>query len=314
MIVLTGAALGRAETLHMSKLKEGRAKAKRQARRSEQRAVRLSQSTLPSSVRETLTSCLELPSEEGVHDVFAELATYRGPNAAYRESNRYYYAALAKVYEVWRRIEAWPVEARRMLLVMLDQANRSAGTSKRAPGAGDLHVLLRFLIHYKSDPKAEQRMRSRDAAALRQAARYEWTPEQFLARAKSGAVGLDRLHREDVKARKLARQPAAAAREAPVAVVREPELVASHVANEGDDNARVVWKGLSRDALLGAVKGLHDVVLIGRLDPHEKKIILRRAYLTEFITQSPQQLREMTRTMRQAGLIKAKRVGRRSKV
>lgn len=298
----------------MSKLKEGRAQAKRQWRRSEQRAARLGRSTLPSSVRETLASCLETPSEEGVSDAYAELVTYRGPNAAYRESNRYYYAALAKVYEVWCRIEAWPQEARRDLLVMLDQANRKAGTSRRAPGSGDLHVLLRFLIHYKSDQKAEQRLRSRDAAALRQAARNEWTSEQFLSRAKSGAVGLDRLHRDDVKARRLARQPAVAAQEAPAAAVREPEQVASDLADERADNARIVWRGLSKDALLDAVKGSHDVVMIGRLDPHEKKIILRRAYLTEFITQSPQQLREMTRTMRQAGLIKAKRVGRRSKV
>lgn len=276
--------------------------------------MRLSQSTLPSSVRKTLTLSSESLSEEGVSDVFQGLVTYRGPNAAYRESNRYYYAALAKVYEVWCRIEAWPLEARRNLLVMLDEANRSAGTSRRAPGGGDLHVLLRFLIHYKSDQKTEQKLRSRDAGALRQAARNEWTPEQFLARAKSGAVGLDRLHREDVKARRLARQPAAGVPEAPIAATSVPEQVASDVADERAENARLVWKGLSKDALLEAVKGSHDVVLIGRLDPHENKIVLRRAYLTEFITQSPQQLREMTRTMRQAGLIKAKRVGRRSKV
>jgi hypothetical protein len=298
----------------MSKLKEGRARAKRQWRRSEQRAARLSRSTLPSSVRETLASCSETPSEEAVSNLYAALVTYRGPNAAYRESNRYYYAALAKVYEVWRRIETWPQEARRDLLVMLDQANRSAGTSRRAPGGGDLHVLLRFLIHYKSDQKTEQKLRSRDAAALRQVSRLGWSPEHFLSRAKSGAVGLDRLHRDDVKARRLERQPAATVLEAPVAAAREPEQVASDVADEGGDNARIVWRGLSKDALVEAVKGPHDVVLIGRLDPHEKKIILRRAYLTEYITQSPTELRAMAGTMRDAGLIKAKRVGRRLKM
>ena len=163
-----------------------------------------------------------------------------------------------------------------------------------------------------------RQLRSRDAAALRQVARIGWSPEHFLSQAKSGAVGLDRLHREDVKARRLARQSAVPTPEYRAAARSEPEQVASDIGSdktdERADNARIVWRGLSKDALLDAVKGPHDVVLIGRLDPHENKIVLRRAYLTEFITQSPQQLREMTRTMRQAWLIKARRVGRRLKV
>ncbi|MEG2497723.1 hypothetical protein [Brevundimonas sp.] len=298
----------------MSKLKEGKAKARQQAQRSAQRATVLKRSTIPPSVRGALDLSSLSSNEEEVNNAYVELVTYRDPSAAYRESNRYYYAALAKVYEVWMRIEEWPQKARGDLLVRLDEENRHAGAFKRAPKADGLHVLLRFLIHHRSDDKTEQKLRSRDAAALRQVARMGLSPHDFLQKAKSGAVSLDRLHREDVEARRLARQSADKTPKSDAVAATEPEQNASDVADELVSNGRIVWRGLSKEAMLDDVKSPHDIVLIARVDPHEKKVILRRAYLTEYISLSPVKLREMLRVMRDAGLIKARRVGRRSKV
>lgn len=289
-----------------------------QARRNAKIKRLLSRPTLPREMAKAVKEVAVAPSAMSVSDVLAELASYRGPNAAYRKSNRYYYQALGKVYEIWLRISGWDEDARKMLLFELDTANRAEAGGRGTSRGGDLHVLLRYLIHHNGDVKEEQRLRSRDAGALRQAARLKWSAERFVQQAKDGAVGLDRLHRADIKARRSEKK-VEVFEESEAPVVCEVDLRDAHFENGADfldgtsRGARIVWKGLGKEELLGAVKGAHDVVILGRLDPHGQKIILRRAYLTGYGTHTSAQLKELVRTMLDAGLTKARRVGRRLK-
>jgi len=220
------------------------------------RNARLATPSLPPSVKEAFAD--DQVGGETVATVVQELAAFRGPDAAFRQSNAYYYSALAKVYDVWRRVSLWPTPARQELLEEFNRANQADGEGggrRKTTRGSDLHILLRFLIPHGGDSRAEQRLRSRDASALRQAARCGWTPADFADRAKNGQVGLDQLARDDSAARKLEDAPIVKSEE------RDPERRQSVIREVQPEPAvkrrykRVIPKSLSQKIQAGHFEG-----------------------------------------------------------
>ncbi|WP_242076394.1 hypothetical protein [Brevundimonas diminuta] len=175
------------------------AAARRKARRD-----RLTKPSISRAVAEKFGVIADEATEDTINEAIEELKAYRGPDRAYRQANEYYYGALAKVYKIWIQSLSWPAPVRQRFYLGLNEPEAANGDepARRTSRGTDLHILLRYMISYSGDARAEQRLRTRDAGALRQASRLELTPDAFVHRSASGIAGLDALYRADISARR----------------------------------------------------------------------------------------------------------------
>lgn len=175
------------------------AAARRKARRD-----RLTKPSISRAVAEKFGVIADEATEDTINEAIEELKAYRGPDRAYRQANEYYYGALAKVYKIWIQSLSWPAPVRQRFYLGLNEPEAANGDepARRTSRGTDLHILLRYMISYSGDARAEQRLRTRDAGALRQASRLAITPDAFVHRSASGVAGLDALYRADISARR----------------------------------------------------------------------------------------------------------------
>lgn len=177
---------------------------KDEAARRKARRDRLTKPSISRAVAEKFGVIANEATEDAINEAIEELKAYRGPDRAYRQANEYYYGALAKVYQIWIRSLTWPAPVRQRFYLGLNEPEAANGDepARRTSRGTDLHILLRYMISYSGDARAEQRLRTRDAGALRQALRLAITPDAFVHRSASGVAGLDALYRADISARR----------------------------------------------------------------------------------------------------------------
>lgn len=114
-----------------------------------------------------------------------------------RKSNREYYLALAKVYQLQVNIDRLSPSEKWTLLDHLEGYISAAydGKYKRTVKQKSIHMLLRLFIHYSQDA-AEKRNSdkavSRDARAILYAASKGIPPISFAEQFEGGGAGLDR--------------------------------------------------------------------------------------------------------------------------
>lgn len=282
---------------------------RRKLQRRAQQQARLLSSTVPPGLAEALDIKSDV-SEDAISLIVDEVARFNEANAAIRGSHRYYYAALAKVYDVWLRISPWPAEKRKQFFYQLN-----GGSSKITRRGGDLHILLRAMIHHSGDARAEQRLRTRDAGALREVSRLQLSPEELKRRFDQGVAGLDQLYRDDVKNRRankavIERDRLQSAMSKPQDAFDPGPTSSPDAGAERNAPVRLTWgKGLNKDDLVTSAKRPHDAWILARIDPYDQKIVLKRAYLTEHSQLDQNQLRDAVKVLKEAGLSK-RRVGR----
>lgn len=244
------------------------------------RLERLARPTLPRTVGGRLTAGAEAADEATVDQVFNDLLKFKAPSESYRVANRHYYAALGKVYAVWLRIGQWPESARRELLSKIDDENRHvAGAKGRTSRGSDLHILLRFLIRHEGDERAEQRLRTRDVGALRQAARLGWTAAELAKGSRRGNGGLYRLYLDDIEARKAERtaggdpKPTSSSNGPPPGT--EPN---GSPTPETNNRYRVRWGRALRKILAAKTVDGREIVIRARVDSYARHVAIIDAY------------------------------------
>lgn len=217
---------------------------------------------------------------EGLHDLVVELATYSEANSAMRRSRRYHYLALEKAYEVWMEISAWEPYLRTAFYEQLD-------SSKKTSRGNGLHILLRFLIDYSDDPKANNKAVTRDVGALRHAARLGWPASEIASGFKRKGCGLLEMYKADIEARQAERgatEPKSArvsASPPPAAVADTPQTADVSSGDDGKVTIKTIWRGLKKANLASLVPGEHDVLLFGRINPSTNQIIIFDGHLTQ---------------------------------
>lgn len=247
-------------------------------------------------------------THEDITNLVVDLAAYSAANSAMRRSTDYRYLALEKAYEVWMEISAWEPRTRAAFYEQLDSG------AKITRGSG-LHLLLRFLITYPDDARANNQAVSRDVGVLRHAARLRWQTSEVASGLKREG-GLLEMYKADIAARKAergAKAPKTPRDSSPPPVVtassKDPE------AASGDDRKPTIktsWRGLTRAEWLSFVPGEHDVILFARINPYKNKITVLEGHLTQRTKLDRTARRHAVRLLHEAALIREKSVGKRS--
>lgn len=252
-------------------------KVRQRIKKNSARLDRLARPSLPKSIGGLLTEGAETADESMVKAVFSDLLNYGDPNRSYRAANQHYYAALGKVYAVWLRIGRWPEKWRRDLLAQIDSQNRSQspeGKGRTSRGT-DLHVLLRLLIRHEGGARAEQRLRTRDVGALRQAARLGWSPAELAEGFAKGNAGLYSLYLDDIAARKAERLANIDPVEAGAPKVpRSAQTAAADTPTPAklDDSYRLKWGAKLKKIIRGKVVTGREIVVRIRVDSYDRRL------------------------------------------
>jgi hypothetical protein len=146
-----------------------------------------------------LDSGSDLTSELSFWDVYEEIANFSKSvvDKHVRKSNREYYLALAKVYQLQVNMDRMLPSEKWNLLDNLEGhlSATYSGKYKRTVKQKPIHMLLRLFIHYsqdEADKRNSDKAVSRDARAILYAASKNIPPIAFAEQFEGGGAGLDR--------------------------------------------------------------------------------------------------------------------------